>query len=138
MSSSQGTGGSIGDFAQSLLEQAESKPTPKSSRRSSPGNVPDISDVEVIQESVDNVLSNSFGVKVTPKKEVNLEEARQVQLKEEVLETITKLKGLLSEMSPGATLSVGSGIFNNPNFSDGTNKPAQDPTRRKAKRKVQR
>ena len=118
MSSSQGTRGGIGDFAQSLLEQAESNPTPKSSRRASPGNVPDISDVEVIQESVDNVLSNSFGVKVTPKKEVNLEEARQLQLKEEVLATISKLKGLLSEMSPGATLSVGpGGPFHAPNFS---------------------
>jgi len=111
MSSSQGTRGGIGDFAQSLLEQAESNPTPKSSRRASPGNVPDISDVEVIQESVDNVLSNSFGVKVTPKKEVNLEEARQVQLKEEVLATISKLKGLLSEYT-----GVGCGI-GIPNFS---------------------
>ena len=131
MSSSQGTGGSIGDFAQSLLEQAESNPTPKSSRRASPGNVPDISDVKVIQESVDNVLSNSFGVKVTPKKEVNLEEARQVKLKVEVLETITKLKGLFSEYT-----GVG-GIAPNfaGGFSNGSNKRNKKPTGRKARRK---
>jgi hypothetical protein len=134
MSSSQNSGMGIGDFAQSLLEQSESTPVSKPSMRTLPGNVPDISNVEVIQESVDSVLVNSFGVKPTPKKEVNLEEAHQLQLKEEVLKTITKLKGLLSEMSLGATLSVGSGIFDNPNFSNGSNKCNKSLKRRRNRR----
>ena len=129
MDSTNSLGISVGDFAQSLFEQEIANPTPKPKRNNLPGNVPDISDVEVIQESVDNVLSNSFGISKPLKPEVNLEEERQLKLKEEVLATISKLKRLLSEMS------VESGILTNPNFSNVFNKSNKKAKRRRSGRK---
>ena len=136
MGSTNSLGISVGDFAQSLFEQEIANPTPKPKRSNLPGNVPDISDVEVIQESVDNVLSNSFGISKPLKPEVNLEEERQLKLKEEVLATISKLKKLLSEMSLGTTGSgKGSGILTNPNFSNVFNKSNKKAKRRRSGRK---
>lgn len=93
----------IGDFAEMLFEQeAVTNPVPKKSKPSmnkGGAYVPDIEDVEVLQEDVDNVLSNSFGVSI-PKKEsaspvkVDLLEERRL-LKEEISQTVSKLKNLL-------------------------------------------
>ena len=134
MDSTNNLGVSISDFAQSLLEQEVANPAPKPKRNNLPGNVPDISDVEVIQESVDNVLSTSFGISKPLKPEVNLEEERQLKLKEDVLATISKLKGLLSEMSPGTTFSFKSGILTNPNFSNVSNRSNKKTPRRRLRR----
>ena len=112
MSSSQNSGMGIGDFAQSLFEQEIASPTPKPKRSNLPGNVPDISDVEVIQESVDNVLSNSFGISNPTKPEVSIKKNRKVQLKEEIKQKISELKSLLTELgvTPGSTTTGGLGV----------------------------
>jgi len=114
MASLNETGMGIGDFALKLLEQEKTNPQPVSHKTHVKGNVPDIENVEVLQEDVDAVLSNSFGVKKPEQPKVNLQEERRKQLKEEIKVKIDELKGLLNELGVGTT-TVGS--LGSPNFA---------------------
>jgi len=114
MASLNETGMGIGDFALKLLEQEKTSPQPVSHKTPVKGNVPDIENVEVLQEDVDAVLSNSFGVKKPEQPKVNLQEERRKQLKEEIKVKIDELKGLLNELGVGTT-TVGS--LGSPNFA---------------------
>ena len=114
MASLNETGMGIGDFALKLLEQEKTNPQPVSHKTPVKGNVPDIENVEVLQEDVDAVLSNSFGVKKPQQPKVNLQEERRKQLKEEIKVKIDELKGLLNELGVGTT-TVGS--LGSPNFA---------------------
>ena len=113
MASLNETGMGIGDFALKLLEQEKTNPQPVSHKTPVKGNVPDIENVEVLQEDVDAVLSNSFGVKKPEQPKVNLQEERRKQLKEEIKVKIDELKGLLNELGVGTTTvgSLGSSNF---------------------------
>ena len=112
MASLNDIGMGIGDFAEKLFEQ-EAITNPKPMKKTPPvnkqgGYVPDIEDIEVCQEDVDNVLNESFGVNVPKREESsskkNLSEEKKA-LREEISETISKLKGLLQqyESMAGAT-----------------------------------
>ena len=114
MASLNETGMGIGDFALKLLEQDKTNPQPVSHKTPVKGNVPDIENVEILQEDVDAVLSNSFGVKKPEQPKVNLQEERRKQLKEEIKVKIDELKGLLNELGVGTT-TVGS--LGSPNFA---------------------
>ena len=114
MASLNETGMGIGDFALKLLEQEKTNPQSVSHKTPVKGNVPDIENVEVLQEDVDAVLSNSFGVKKPEQPKVNLQEERRKQLKEEIKVKIDELKGLLNELGVGTT-TVGS--LGSPNFA---------------------
>jgi len=114
MASLNETGMGVGDFALKLLEQEKTNPQPVSHKTPVKGNVPDIENVEVLQEDVDAVLSNSFGVKKPEQPKVNLQEERRKQLKEEIKVKIDELKGLLNELGVGTT-TVGS--LGSPNFA---------------------
>jgi len=116
MASLNETGMGIGDFALKLLEQEKTNPQPVSHKTPVKGNVPDIENVEVLQEDVDAVLSNSFGVKKPEQPKVNLQEERRKQLKEEIKVKINELKSLLNELGVGVvTTTVGS--LGSPNFA---------------------
>jgi len=114
MASLNETGMGIGDFALKLLEQEKTNPQSVSHKTPVKGNVPDIENVEILQEDVDAVLSNSFGVKKPEQPKVNLQEERRKQLKEEIKVKIDELKGLLNELGVGTT-TVGS--LGSPNFA---------------------
>ena len=70
--------------------------------------------VQVLQEDVDAVLSNSFGLTRDPDvPEVNLQEERRKVIKEEIKQKVSELKSLLNEFhyGPGTTTtgSIGMG-----------------------------
>lgn len=134
MASLKETGMGIGDFAQALLEQDKTNPQPVSKPKSQ-GNVPDIENVQVLQEDVDAVLSNSFGVD-KPKKEapkVNLEEQRVKQLREDIKVKVAELKALLAQLPLDEVTGVGSigmGVSN-----AGPNRAYKATTRRRKSRR---
>ena len=80
MASLKETGMGIGDFAQALLKQEKDNPQPVSHKAPVRGNVPDIENVQVLQEDVNDVLANSFGVRRDPVPQVNLQEERKKQV----------------------------------------------------------
>ena len=138
MASLNGTGMGIGDFALNLLEQEKTNPQPVSRKAPVRGNVPDIENVQVLQEDVDAVLSNSFGVRRDTPPKVNLQEERRKHLKEQIQVKINELKELLNELTMGTT-TVGS--LGAPNYSGGksceSNKHSKKSKRRaKVRRKV--
>ena len=108
MASLNETGMGIGDFALNLLEQEKANPQPVQRRAPVKGNVPDIENVEVLQEDVDAVLSNSFGIRRQDVPEVNLQEERRKALKEEIKQKVSELKGLLNEFYGPGTTTTGS------------------------------
>jgi len=128
----------IGDFALSLLEKEKLDPTPASRNPTSRGDMLDIEHVQVIQEEVDQVLSDAFGVKTKEKPRVNLVEERRKQLKEEIKQKVTELKSLLNEYAVGVgTATVGS--LGAPNFAGGkSNELDQNPRRSKRKARARR
>ena len=127
MASLNGTGMGIGDFALNLLEQEKTNPQPVSRKAPVRGNVPDIENVQVLQEDVDNVLANSFGIEKETKPKRNLREEKEKQLREQIQVKINELKELLNELGIGTT-TVGS--LGAPNFAGG----ATDGTNRQNKR----
>lgn len=138
MASLKETGMGIGDFAQALLKQEKDNPQPVSHKAPVRGNVPDIENVQVLQEDVNDVLSNSFGVRRDPVPQVNLQEERKKQIKEQIQVKINELKELLNELGVTAgTTTVGS--LGAPNYAGGkTREPNKSRKRRKAtvRRKV--
>ena len=62
MASLKETGMGIGDFAQALLKQEKDNPQPVSHKAPVRGNVPDIENVQVLQEDVNDVLADSFPI----------------------------------------------------------------------------
>lgn len=135
MASLKETGMGIGDFAQALLGQEKTNPQPVTKPKKQ-GNVPDIEDVQVLQEDVDAVLSNSFGVAKKELPKVNLQEERKKQIKEEIQVKLNELKELLNELGVGTT-TVGS--LGAPNFAGGKSyEPNKSSKKRKAtaRRKV--
>lgn len=104
MASPNNEGMGIGDFAQMLLEQEEvTNPVPKKQKPPAGlagGYVPDIEDIEIKQEDVNEVLNESFGLDRPKPKEASpkrdLTEQKRA-LKEEIVETVDKLKGLLKQ-----------------------------------------
>ena len=107
-------GMTIGDFAASLMEsgavtsKVEPKPNPAAPKQVQEAPQKDISDVEVPDNLINSVLSNSFGVPQqthqvaeerdnTPAPQQQLNE-RVVVLKEELKDTILKLTGIITEM----------------------------------------
>lgn len=115
MASLNDAGMGIGDFALNLMEQEKTNPQPVSKPKMQ-GNVPDIQHVQVLQEDVDAVLSNSFGVTRDPLPKVNLQEERRKVIKEEIKQKVSELKSLLNEFhyGPGTTttgsIGVGHGV----------------------------
>jgi len=118
MASLNETGMGIGDFALNLLEREEANPQPASKPKTQ-GNVPDIENVQVLQEDVNQVLENSFGIKSEEKPKINLQEERKKVLKEEIKQKVSELKDLLNEFyGPGTTTtgSIGTtNVTNRPN-----------------------
>lgn len=139
MASLNDIGMGIGDFAQALLVQEKTNPQPVSRKAPVRGNVPNIENVQVLQEDVNDVLANSFGVKRDPVPQVNLQEERKKQIKEQIQVKINELKELLNELGVTAgTTTVGS--LGAPNYSKGcsheSNKGNKKPKRRaKVRRK---
>jgi len=131
MASLNETGMGIGDFALKLLEQEKTNPQPVSRKAPVRGNVPDIENVQVLQEDVDNVLANSFGIEKETKPKRNLREEKEKQLREQIQVKINELKELLNELGIGTT-TVGS--LGAPNFAGG----ATDGTNRQNKRSKSR
>ena len=132
MASLKETGMGIGDFAQALLEEEKINPQPVS-KPTKQGNVPDIENVQVLQEDVDAVLSNSFGVRRQDVPKVNLQEERKKQLKEEIQVKLNELKELLNELGVTAgTTTVGS--LGAPNFAGGKSYESNKSDKRKPKR----
>ena len=133
MASLKETGMGVGDFAQALLEQEKTNPQPVSRKAPVRGNVPDIENVKVLQEDVNDVLANSFGVKRDPVPQVNLQEERKKQLKEQIQVKINELKELLNELGvTTGTTTVGSFA---PNYAGGkTDEPIRSDKKPKSKR----
>ena len=134
MASLNETGMGIGDFALKLLEQEKTNPQPVSHKAPVRGNVPDIENVQVLQEDVDNVLANSFGIEKETKPKRNLREEKEKQLREQIQVKINELKELLNELGIGTT-TVGS--LGAPNFAggvtDGTNRQNKRSKSRRAR-----
>ena len=107
MASLNDIGMGIGDFALNLLEREQANPQPVSKPKTQ-GNVPDIQHVQVLQEDVDAVLSNSFGVRRPDVPEVNLQEERRKVIKEEIKQKVSELKSLLNEFYGPGTTTTGS------------------------------
>ena len=124
----------IGDFALQLLEQEKLDIKPVSRTPVTKGDMIDIENVQVIQEEVDQVLSNSFGVETKEKPRVNLVDERRKQLKEEIKQKVTELKSLLNEYTMGAT-TTGAGI-GIPNFSGGKKSNGPNRNRKKSKKRA--
>jgi len=138
MASLKESGMGIGDFAEALFQREKANPQPNPRKASVRGNVPDIENVQVLQEDVDAVLSNSFGVRRDTPPKVNLREERRKHLKEQIQVKINELKELLNELTMGTT-TVGS--LGAPNYSGGksceSNKHSKKSKRRaKVRRKV--
>jgi hypothetical protein len=138
MASLKESGMGIGDFAEALFQREKANPQPNPRKASVRGNVPDIENVQVLQEDVDAVLSNSFGVRRDTPPKVNLQEERRKHLKEQIQVKINELKELLNELTMGTT-TVGS--LGAPNYSGGksceSNKHSKKSKRRaKVRRKV--
>ena len=131
MASLKETGMGIGDFAQALLEQEKTNPQPVSRKAPVRGDVPDIENVQVLQEDVDAVLSNSFGVRRQDVPKVNLEEERKRHIKEQIQIKLDELKELLNELGMTGVGNIGI------NMNGGTHVKRYDnsPRRYKARRK---
>jgi hypothetical protein len=127
MASLNGTGMGIGDFALNLLEQEKTNPQPVSRKAPVRGNVPDIENVQILQEDVDNVLANSFGIEKEAKPKRNLKEEREKQLREKIQIKLNELKELLNELGVGTT-TVGS--IGAPNLSGGATDGANQYSKR--------
>jgi len=139
MDSLRNEGIGVGDFALSLLEKEKADPQPLSRNPISKGNMLDIENVQVIQEEVNQVLSDSFGIETKEKPKVNLVEERRKQLKEEIKQKVTELKSLLNELHMGVG-TTGVGSLGAPNFaggeSRGSNRNSKESKRRaRARRK---
>lgn len=132
MASLSESGMGIGDFAQALLKQEKTNPQPASRKAPVRSNVPDIENVQVLQEDVDTVLSNSFGVRRQDVPKINLQEERKKQLKEQIQVKINELKELLNELGIGTT-TVGS--IGAPNYSGGCSHES-DKGSKKSKRRA--
>ena len=132
MASLNETGMGIGDFAEALFQQEKASPQPVSRKAPVRGNVPDIENVQVLQEDVDAVLSNSFGVRKQDIPEVNLQEERKKHLKEQIQIKVNELKELLNELTMGTT-TVGS--IGAPNYSGGCSH-GSNRHRKKSKRRA--
>ena len=132
MASLNETGMGIGDFAEALFQQEKANPQPVSRKAPVRGNVPDIENVQVLQEDVDAVLSNSFGVRRQDVPQVNLQEERKKQLKEQIQIKVNELKELLNELTMGTT-TVGS--IGAPNYSGGCSH-GSNRNRKKSKRRA--
>ena len=138
MASLNEIGMGIGDFALNLLEREKANPQPVSRKAPVRSNVPDIENVQVLQEDVNDVLGNSLGVKRDPVPQLNLQEERKKQIKEQIQVKINELKELLNELGvTTGTTTVGS--LGAPNYAGGkTREPNKSRKRRKAtvRRKV--
>jgi len=131
MASLNDIGMGIGDFAQALLEQELTNPQPKS-KPVVKGNTIDISEVVVSKEDVDSVLQESFGVSKKEKPKVDLEEQKNQQIREEIKETIAKLKSLLNQLPLEERTTVGNIGVNMATVTDGKpSKHYKATTRRK-------
>jgi len=133
MASLNETGMGIGDFAEALFQQEKASPQPVSRKAPVRGNVPDIENVQVLQEDVDAVLSNSFGVRRQDVPEVNLQEERRKHLKEQIQIKVNELKALLNEFHYGPGTTTVGGIA--PNFAGGQ---SHEPDKRNKKAKRRR
>jgi hypothetical protein len=101
--SNSSDGFSIGDFAMSMVGQANTKSVAKKS-----GNQIDISEVAVDQSQRNAILEGSFGVPTQPQvDEAVLLEERKKALKEEFLSTSARLKELVAEMASLGMTSTG-------------------------------
>ena len=142
------SGISIGDFAMSLVESGQVSGKVKTSEVARPSELPvtdvDISDVKVPSSMMDKVLQESFNVgNEVPEKvqepqlsEQEILEERIVTLKSELVDTINKLTGLVSEaaaMVEGFTgvMSVGPPPGAPTGKYRGRNKPTTKIRRRK-------
>ena len=108
----------IGDFAMSLIESGNISKKSAPAKGVRPAELPvtdvDITDVKVPSSMMNKVLQESFGVdNEVPEKvqepqisEQEILQERIVTLKGELVETINKLTGLVSEM-----VSMGGGAF---------------------------
>ena len=136
MGSPMNDGAGIGDFALSLLEKEKLDPTPASRNPTSRGDMIDIEHVQVIQEEVDQVLSDAFGFETKEKPRVNSVDERRKQLKEEIKQKVTELKSLLNEFTTG---TAGVGSLGAPNFAGGkSNELDQNPRGSKRKARARR
>ena len=138
MASLNETGMGIGDFAEKLFEQ-EAITNPKPVKQKPPmnkqgGYVPDIEDIEVRQEDVDNVLNESFGVSIPKREESsskkNLSEEKRA-LREEISETVSKLKRLLQQYESMAGVTT---VGRFAPFLGGNNGPKRASTKVRRKR----
>jgi len=134
MASLNDIGMGIGDFALNLLEQESSNPVPVKNKSSMKGNVPDIENVQVSKEDVNGVLAESFGIKTESKPQVNLQEERRRQLKEEIQQKLDELKVLLNELGVGIGATT-TGSFA-PNFSGGKSCEPHRPNKKSARRRA--
>ena len=143
-------GVSIGDFAMSLVESGQVTKKVQTSEVARPSELPvsevDISDVKVPSSMMDEVLQESFGVdNEVPEKvqepqisEQEVIEERIVTLKGELVETINKLTGLVSEaasMVEGFTGVMSFGPGAPTGKYRGRNKPTRIARRRKKRKK---
>ena len=144
-------GMTIGDFAMSLMESGNISKGTKSVEIAQPSELPatdvDISDVKVPSSMMDKVLQESFNVgNEVPEKvqepqlsEQEILEERIVTLKSELVDTINKLTGLVSEAASmveavTGVISVGPPPGAPTRRSRGHNKPCRTIRRKKAKK----
>jgi hypothetical protein len=146
MSKLEESGMNIGDFAMSLIESGNISKKVQTSEVARPAALPvsevDISDVKVPSSMMNKVLQESFGVdNEVPEKvqepqlsEQEVIEERIVTLKSELVETINKLTGLVSEaasMVEGFTGVMSFGPGAPTGKYRGRNKPTRKIRRRK-------
>ena len=130
MASLKESGMGIGDFAQHLLQSEASTPSPKKAPTVK-GDSLDISEVVVSQESVNQVLSESFGISDKQEPKVDLEEQRRQQIKEEIRATVKKLKSLLNQLPLDEITTVGNLGVNMTTVTDGKHKKRYKATSRR-------
>lgn len=116
---------SVGDFAMSLIDSGQVSKKGSTSEVARPEGLPvtdvDISDINITDSMVKQVLQESFGMGEAPKRETvkepllseqELLQEKIISLREELVETINKLTSLISEMAGMAT-SVGQTVTQN-------------------------
>lgn len=131
MSSLNEQGLGIGDFALNLLEQEKTNPQPVQRKAPVRGDVPDIENVQVLQEDVDAVLSNSFGVRRQDVPKVNLEEERKRHIKEQIQIKLDELKELLNELGMTGVGNIGIRMNGGTHVKRYDNSPRKYKARRK-------
>jgi hypothetical protein len=146
------SGMSIGDYAMSLIDSGQVSKKGSTSEVARPASMPttdiDISDVNISNSMVEQVLQESFGMgNEAPKRETvrepllseqELLQEKIISLKEELVETINKLTSLVSEMvtaggGGGLTTAAGNGFYSAAGGDNGSSR-----TPKKVRRKYKR